>query len=132
MSRATPDARIEVLVAGLDGLLAGFVAEALESHPDIHVHRESAHSLSIVGAHTQPDVLITSLSTDAPEWRHREQFFGDTGVPMIAISADRTRAQVYHRWVVRDVELGQIVTAIRQVAGHHDGPDADKQTTSTR
>src|SRR5438128_1221727 len=83
-------ARIGVRLDRIGGLL-DFVARCIQAQPDMRI---------VQGA-SPPDVIVTSLVTDQVDPANREAFFASTGVPLLAISADRQRMSVHEYWEVR-------------------------------
>ena len=106
---------IRVLVDGADWL-AEAVEKTLEGLPDMELIAPSVRRLTLVGRSDQADVIVTSLTSAAVRQKYRTMFFGQTGVPIVAISKDRQRVEVYDRWLIREVDFPHLAAAIREVA----------------
>ena len=112
---------IRVLVDGADWL-ADAVKKTLGGQPDMTVVAPAALSL-VPSRHPPPaDVVVTSLAGNAVQQRHRAMLFDPLGVPLVAISEDRKRVEVYARRIIRAVDFQQLAAAIREVA-RRDGDD---------
>lgn len=103
---------IKVLIVGMPGLLASVVRETLDGEPDMEVvgHVTSIHHFAGV---SQADVVVTtSTSAGIPE-DLRALLFGDTPLPLVAISADGSRIDVYGRTVSHGQGLDGLTGLIR-------------------
>ena len=110
---------IRVLVDGADWL-AEAVEKTLDGHSDMQLLGPSARSLTLVGRSHRADVIVTSLSSTAVRQKYRTMFFGQSGVPIVAISRDRKRVEVYDRWLLSQVDFPHLAAAIREVAHHRE------------
>ena len=106
---------IRVLVDGADWL-AEAVEKTLDGLPDMELIGPTPRKLTLVGRHERADVIVTSLTSAALRQKYRTMFFGQDGVPIVAISEDRQRVEVYDRWLIRQVDFPHLAAAIREVA----------------
>lgn len=123
---ATPRA-IRVLVDGTDWL-ADAVKQTLRHQPDMRLVGDRARAESpMANRMHRVDVIVTSLQESAVQWKHRAMFFASSGVTLLAISEDRSRVEVFDRWVIREVGLERLAAAIREVARHKGVPDPQQR-----
>jgi ABC-type phosphate/phosphonate transport system substrate-binding protein len=118
MRKTTSEHRtIRVLVDGANWL-AEAVEKILSGHADMKLIGPSARTLALVRRSRRADVVVTSLADTAGRQKYQRMFFGRSGVPIVAISRDRKRVEVYDRGLVRQVDFPHLATAIREVAQH--------------
>lgn len=117
---------IRVLVDGTDWLTDA-VKKTLKDQPDMQLVDDGA-TPTTVSRRTRVDVVVTSLQDASVQWKHRAQFFTSSGVPVLAISEDRSRVEVYDRWVIREIGFEKLAAAIREVARHQQELSAQQRT----
>jgi hypothetical protein len=122
-----PSRTIRVLVDGADWLTEA-VRKSLGRQPDMRLVAPSEHTYTLVGSSRSVDVVVTSLSDNTVQQRYRAMFFERSGVPVVAISEDRKRIEVYDRWVMRHVDFPQLAATIREVAHDYDEHALPKQS----
>jgi hypothetical protein len=118
---------IRVLVDGTDWLTDA-VKKTLKDQPDMQLVDETSSTIA-APRRTRVDVVVTSLHDTDVQWKHRAQFFTSSGVPLLAISEDRSRVEVYDRWVIPEIGLEKLAAAIREVARHQKQELAAPQRT---
>ena len=108
-------AAIKVVIAEMPGLLAAVVRSTLSEESDMEVvaHVGSSEELSIV-LHRQVDVVVTASTTDGLLPAFRTLLFGFNPVPVVAISPDGTRIDVYGRSVIHGEGLEGLTSLIRE------------------
>jgi hypothetical protein len=116
------DRPIRVLVDGT-GWLADAVRRSLGDQPDMQLVDGGSSPAPRAKRGNRVDVVVTSLHNATVHWKHRTGFFTDSGVPLLAISEDGTRVEVYDRWLIPEVGLATLAAAIRDVARHQQVAD---------
>jgi DNA-binding NarL/FixJ family response regulator len=116
---------IRVLIAEVPALLAAVIENAVNEEPDMEVVRKAVSGEELLGVLQGPvDVVVTASSSAelAPELR--SLFFGPNPLPIVTISLDGERIDVYGRTIHRGrgIEgltrlIREAVAATRPVAG---------------
>ena len=96
---------IRIALAGIPRLTADLVRRCLRGQHDIAIVRELRFA----------DVVVTALTADGVPRPCQELFFGNRGVPVIAVSRDG-RLEIYDRRVLREAALDELLAEIRRVA----------------
>jgi hypothetical protein len=106
---------IKVLIAGVPNLLAAVVRKAVNEEPDMEVMAElssteglAPESLGLV------DVVVTSSATGDLPPQFRELLLGPLSVPVVAVSVDGKRIDVYSRSVTRGGGIERLALSIRE------------------
>lgn len=114
---ARPDSAepIKVLIAGVPNLLAAVVRKAVNEEPDMEVVAElgSAEPLA-PESRGLVDVVVTASTTTDLAPRFRELLFGPLPVPVVAISVDGKRIDVYGRSVTQGGGIEGLACSIRE------------------
>ena len=105
---------IRVLIVGMPGLLASVVRETLDAEPDMEV----AGQVNTIeqferGADQRIDVVVTSSTAVGIQADLRSLLFGTTPLPLVAVSADGSRIDVYGRSVIHGEGLDGLTGLIR-------------------
>lgn len=108
-------ATIRVVIAGVPGLLASIVCDILRGEADIEVVAQvaSAGELEDVLGHNV-DVVVTTAGVDALTPALRALLFGRVPVPVVAISADGRRIDVFGHTVRHDRGIDGLTELIRE------------------
>lgn len=109
---------IRILLADLPGLLAGVVKSAVAMQTDMQIVAEVRGDPGTDGGPvaTSIDVVVTTLSDSRVTVGYQGLLFADQHIPLVALSPDGERVEVYARRVVREVALHELVAVIRDVA----------------
>ena len=118
---------IRVLVDGPDWFTDA-VKKSLKDQADMQLVEEHPVPTPLPARRNRVDVVVTLLNDSDVQWRHRAQFFTSSGVPLLAISEDRSRVEVFDRWVIPRVGLEELAAAIRQVTRHQHQLEAAQNT----
>jgi hypothetical protein len=113
-----PDA-IQVLIAEVPALLAEVVSETVNQEDDMRVVRRIVSARDLPAALREPvDVVITASATTDLGDPFQALLFGPTPTPIVTISLDGTRIDVYGRTTTRGRGLEGLTGLIREaVAG---------------
>ena len=114
---------IRILLAELPGLLAGVVRSAVEAQVDMQIVAEMrgvVGAAGVAGA-ASIDVVVTTLSGSQVPAAYQRVLFDHQHIPLVALSADGERVEVFARRVVRQVALHELVAVIRDVARPGEG-----------
>jgi hypothetical protein len=117
MAAATPGSAgpIRVVIAGVPGLLASIVHDTLTAEEDIVVVAQVAAANDLAAILAQPvDVVVTTASIGRMPPAMRGVLFGDTPVPVVAISADGRRMDVFSHAMVHDRGLRGLTDLVRE------------------
>jgi hypothetical protein len=105
---------IKVLIAGMPGLLASVVRETLDAEHDMKVVGQVATIDGLSGALRHPiDVVVTTSTATGVSDRLKALLFGPSPLPLVAISADGSRIDVYGRSVTHGQGLDGLTGLIR-------------------
>jgi hypothetical protein len=113
---ASPDSAepIKVLIAGVPNLLAAVVRKAVNEEPDMEVVAELGPAeLLALESRGRVDVVVTASATTDLAPQFRELLFGPLSVPVVAISVDGKRVDVYGRSVTRGGGIEGLASSIR-------------------
>lgn len=106
---------IKVVIAEMPGLLAAVVRSTLSEESDMEVVAQVASSEELtVALCRQVDVVVTASTTEGLSPAFRSLLFGFTPVPVVAISPDGTRIDVYGRSVIHGEGLEGLTSLIRE------------------
>jgi DNA-binding NarL/FixJ family response regulator len=114
---------IKVLIAEVPALLAAVIQSAVNEEPDMEVVKQVGSGRELANALHQPiDVVITaSTTTELPPQFH-SLLFGSSPVPIVTISLDGRRIDVYGRSINRGRGIEGLARLIREaVAGTQHG-----------
>ena len=113
-----PDA-IQVLIAEVQGLLAEVVSDTVNREDDMRVVRRIVSAQDLTAALREPvDVVVTSSATTDLGAPFQALLFGPRPLPIVTISLDGTRIDVYGRTTTRGRGLEGLTGLIREaVAG---------------
>ena len=105
---------IKVLIVGMPGLLASVVRETLDAEPDMEVVGQVASIDEFSGVPRQPiDVVVTTSTATGVSAGLTSLLFGSTPLPLVAISADGSRIDVFGRSVRHGQGLDGLTGLIR-------------------
>lgn len=104
---------IKVLIAGMPGLLASVVRETLDAEPDMEVVGQVNSIDQFVGGTARVDVVVTTSTADGIPDELRPLLFGTAPLPLVAVSADGNRIDVYGRSVAHEQGLDGLTGLIR-------------------
>jgi DNA-binding NarL/FixJ family response regulator len=105
---------IKVLIAEVPALLAAVVRQAVDEESDMTVVEQVATTEQLRQAlHRPVDVVVTSSSTTALA-QFQALLFGPTPLPIVVISRDGARIDVYGRSVTRGVGIDDLARLIRE------------------
>lgn len=108
-------AAIQVVIAEMPGLLAAVVRSTLSEESDMEVVAHVATSEELAVVLRRPvDVVVTASTTEGLSPAFRMLLFGSTPVPVVAISPDGTRIDVYGRSVMHGEGLQGLTSLIRE------------------
>ena len=106
---------IKVLIAEVPALLAAVVRQAVDEELDMKVVEQVATTEELGKALHRPfDVVVTSSSTTALTPQFQALLFGPTPLPIVVISRDGARIDVYGRSVTRGVGIDGLARLIRE------------------
>lgn len=106
---------IRVVIAGVPGLLASIVHDTLTADEGIVVVAQVASADDLAATLAQPvDVIVTTASVARMAPAMRGVLFGDTPVPVVAISADGRRMDVFSHAMVHDRGLRDLTDLVRE------------------
>jgi hypothetical protein len=110
---------IKVLIAEVPALLAAVVRQAVDEESDMTVVEQVATTEELRKAlHRPVDVVVTSSSTTALAPQFQALLFGSTALPIVVISRDGARVDVYGRSITEGVGNDGLPHLIREaVAG---------------
>jgi DNA-binding NarL/FixJ family response regulator len=110
---------IKILIAEMPALLAAVVRQAVDEEPDMTVVEQVGSSEELQRALHRPiDVVITSSTTTELGPRFQALLFGSDPLPIVAISLDGARVDVYGRAITHGVGVERLAGLIREaVAG---------------
>ena len=105
---------IKVLIAAMPGLLASVIRETLDAEPDMEVVGQVSSIDQFAGGfdHRVDVVVTTSTATGIPS-ELRPLLFAATPLPLVAVSMDGSRIDVYGRSVVHGQGLDGLTALIR-------------------
>jgi hypothetical protein len=117
-SEYRPDA-IQVVIAAVPALLAEVVIETVNQEDDMRVVQRILSPQDLTGALREPvDVIVTSSATTDLGAPFQALLFGPRPLPIVTISLDGTRIDVYGRTTTRGRGLEGLTGLIREaVAG---------------
>jgi hypothetical protein len=114
-ARSHPAIAIKVLIAGVPALLAAVVRNVVSEEPDMEVVGELGTgdplALAMQGL---VDVVVTASATADLAPPFRELLFGPTPVPVVVISVDGKRIDVYGRSVSKGGGIEGLARSIRE------------------
>ena len=116
---ARPDSAklIKVVIAGVPNLLAAVVRKAVNEEPDMVVLAElSATEPFAPDSRALVDVVVTASATSDLPLQYRELLFGPMPVPVVSVSVDGKRIDVYSRVVTRGGGIEGLANSIREAA----------------
>jgi hypothetical protein len=106
---------IKVVIAGVPNLLAAVVRKAVNEESDMAVLAEfGATELLTRESRALVDVVVTASATNDLPSQYRELLFGPMPVPVVAVSVDGKRINVYSRQVTRCGGIEGLVCSIRE------------------
>lgn len=106
---------IKVVIAGVPNLLAAVVRKAVNEESDMAVLAEfGATELLTPESRALVDVVVTASATNDLPSQYRELLFGPMPVPVVAVSVDGKRINVYSRQVTRGGGIEGLVCSIRE------------------
>jgi hypothetical protein len=109
-----PDA-IKVLIAEMPALLAAMVRRMVDEEPDMTVVEQVGSPAALRETlHRPVDVVVTSSQTTELGPDFQALLFGPTRLPIVAISVDGTRIDVYGRSTTRHVGIEGLTRLIRK------------------
>jgi DNA-binding NarL/FixJ family response regulator len=113
-----PD-EIRILIAEVPALLAAVVRQAVDEESDMTVVEQVGSPEELHEALHRPiDIVITSLTATELGPQFQALLFGSDPLPIVAISLDGTRIDVYGRATTRGVGIDGLARLIREaVAG---------------
>lgn len=123
---ALPSGVIKVLIAGVPGLLAAVVRNAIirERDMDLVAVIASMENLTVVDR-GPVDVIVTAVPMTGPGLKLLEVLLGPIPVPVVAISLDGTRIDVFGHVLVRGAGIDGLGKLIRE-AVHHFQPGGSR------
>jgi hypothetical protein len=105
---------IKVVIAGMPNLLAAVVRKAVNEESDMAVLAElGATELLTPESRELVDVVVTASATSDLPSQYRELLFGPMPVPVVAVSVDGKRINVYSRQVTRGGGIEGLTRSIR-------------------
>jgi hypothetical protein len=106
---------IKVVIAGVPNLLAAVVRKAVSEEPDMEVLAELGATEPLAPeSRALVDVVVTASATSDLPWQYRELLFGPIPVPVVAVSIDGKRIDVYSRMVTRGGGIEGLARSIRE------------------
>ena len=109
-----PAKLIKVVIAGMPILLAAVVRKAVNEESDMAVLAElGATELLTPESRALVDVVVTASATSDLPSRYQEMLFGPMPVPVVAVSVDGKRINVYSRQVTRGGGIEGLTRSIR-------------------
>jgi hypothetical protein len=109
-----PAKLIKVVIAGMPNLLAAVVRKAVNEESDMAVLAElGATELLTPESRALVDVVVTASATSDLPSRYQEMLFGPMPVPVVAVSVDGKRINVYSRQVTRGGGIEGLTRSIR-------------------
>lgn len=108
---------IKVVIAGVPNLLAAVVRNAVNEEPDMEVLAElSATEPLAPESRALVDVVVTASATSDLPLQYRELLFGPMPVPVVLVSVDGRRIDVYSHLVTRGGGIEGLACLIREAA----------------
>ncbi len=109
-----PAKLIKVVIAGMPNLLAAVVRKAVNEESDMAVLAElGVTELLTPESRALVDVVVTASATSDLPSRYQEMLFGPMPVPVVAVSVDGKRINVYSRQVTRGGGIEGLTRSIR-------------------
>jgi len=107
-------ADIKVLLAGVPALLASVVCHTVNEERDMAVVGQIGSAEDLAGALRQPvDVVVTAVPNPELQPVLQALLFGPEPVPIVTISFDGERVDVYDRSITRGGGIHGLTTLIR-------------------
>jgi hypothetical protein len=114
MCSAYREPAIKVLIVGMPGLLASVVRETLDAEPDMEVVGQLASIDDVNELLRQPiDVVVTASTAAGISSTLQSLLFTPRPLPLVAISADGNRIDVFGRSVRHGQGLDGLTGLIR-------------------
>jgi hypothetical protein len=110
----TAPTAIKVLLAGMPGLLASVVCHTVNEERDMAVVGQIGSGEDLAGALRQPvDVVVTAAPTPDLPPELQALLFGPAPLPIVTISLDGERVDVYGRSITHGGGIHGLATLIR-------------------
>jgi hypothetical protein len=109
---------IRIVLAEVPGLIADLVKEVVLAQADMRIVAEvpTANALERAAKSGGIDVVVTATASEHLPMSYQHLVFSASRIPVLAISGDGRRVDVYDRQIVREVSPQQLVEMIRNVA----------------
>lgn len=108
-------APIRILIADMPGLLGSVVSRTLSEERDMEVVAHAHTSVELREALGQPiDVIVTTPVADGPSAPVRALLFGPDPVPVVAVSADGRRVDVYGHSTIHGTGIEGLTALVRE------------------
>jgi DNA-binding NarL/FixJ family response regulator len=106
---------IKVLIAEVPALLAAVIQSAVNEEPDMTVVEQVGSERELANALQQPiDVVVTASSTTDLAPQFHSLLFGSSPLPIVTISLDGKRIDVYGRSINRGRGIEGLARLIRE------------------